>query len=228
MATDGANIPPLPDLANAHDLNVAPARAPLVVAGGAVDVADIARAKDDSRARKKLKRANLAAPSVIVAEVESAAIRNHAIVSEHAAHLYAGAGAPAWFAAALRPLQDAVQGLRDDFQQHQHALQEIHDIVQHNHNAVQRGQQVLRHAESRNISRLINGQISQDGIAIEPLVDNTGAIPNGFPATTHDLKHLPRADVDAILAAYGQIPRGNIDARRRQLGVWLGLRQRFP
>ena len=123
MATYGANIPPLPDLANAHALDVAPAGAPLVVAGGALDVADIARAKDDYRARKKLKHANLAAPSVTVAEVESAAIRHHAIVSEHAAHSYAGAGAPAWFApalaaalapalaAALRPLQHAYVSL---------------------------------------------------------------------------------------------------------------------
>lgn len=218
MATYGANIPPLRDLANAHALDVAPAGAPLVVAGGASDVADSARAKDDYRARKKLKNTNLAAPSVTVAEVESAAIRHHAIVSEHAAHSYAGAGAPAWFAAALRLLQDAVQQI-------QHAYVSFPLYV--STTAV-----VLMDAcycsESRNISRLINGQLSQDGIAIEPLVDNTGAIPNGFPVTTHDVKHLPRADVDAILAAYGQTPRRNLDARRRQLGMWLGLRQRFP
>ncbi|GLE11589.1 hypothetical protein PINS_up024099 [Pythium insidiosum] len=158
MAKHGVNIPPLPDLANADALDVVPAGAPRVVAGGALDVADIARAKDDYRARKKLKHANLAAPSVTVAEVESAAIRHHAIVSEHAAHLYAGAGAPAWFAAALRPLQDAVQGLqdafqqqqntarqtqnaleglRDDFQQHQNALHGLRDDFQQHQNALQ-------------------------------------------------------------------------------------------
>ena len=110
------------------------------MAGGALDVADIARAKDDYRARKKLKHANLAAPSVTVAEVESAAIRHHAIVSEHAAHSYAGAGAPAWFAAALRraaTLQDAVQQTQDAVQQTQDDVQQLRDVFQQNQDVFQ-------------------------------------------------------------------------------------------
>ncbi|CEP01103.1 hypothetical protein PBRA_008415 [Plasmodiophora brassicae] len=77
-------------------------------------------------------------------------------------------------------------------------------------NALQHGD------ESRSISRLINSQLSQDVFPIDPLVNNTGAVPAGFPATTAALKAMPGPDVDGLLAAYGLVPHGNVHARARQ------------
>ncbi|SPR01563.1 unnamed protein product (mitochondrion) [Plasmodiophora brassicae] len=167
-----------------------PARAPVASA------ADVEAAGADSHARKRLRRANQAAPAVTDAEVIAASIRTHAVVGEHAAQAYLGAGEPAWFAPAIA-----------------NALLPIMNALQHGD-------------ESRSISRLINSQLSQDVFPIDPLVNNTGAVPAGFPATTAALKAMPGPDVDGLLAAYGLVPHGNVVDRRRQLGRFLGLYHR--
>ncbi|SPR01564.1 unnamed protein product (mitochondrion) [Plasmodiophora brassicae] len=146
-----------------------PARAPVASA------ADVEAAGADSHARKRLRRANQAAPAVTDAEVIAASIRTQAVVGEHAGQAYLGAGEPAWFAPAIA-------------------------------NALLPIMNALQHGESRSISRLINSQLSQDVFPIDPLVNNTGAVPAGFPATTSALKAMPGPAVDGLLAVYGLVP----------------------
>ncbi|ETV84925.1 hypothetical protein H257_02822 [Aphanomyces astaci] len=95
--------------------------------------------------------------------------------------------------------------------------------------AMQVALQPLLHAESRGIARMINSNVCQDNDMIEALVDNHGTIPALLPGglTLGILKALPPATVDALLSAYDQVAVGNEAARRRQLCVWLGLKQGF-
>ncbi|ETV63945.1 hypothetical protein, variant [Aphanomyces astaci] len=84
-------------------------------------------------------------------------------------------------------------------------------------------------SESRGIARIINSNVCQHNDLIQELVDNHGAVPAMLPAglTLGMLKALPSATVNAVLAAYDQVPVGDLAARRCQLGVWFGLKRGF-
>ncbi|XXQ39471.1 Uncharacterized protein PBTT_09639 [Plasmodiophora brassicae] len=103
----------LPALAPVASAAVSPPVAPGIAASAALDPPDVEAAVADSHARKRLSRANQAAPAVTDAEVIADSIRTHAVVGEHAAQAYPGAGAPAWFAPAianaLLPIMNALQ-----------------------------------------------------------------------------------------------------------------------
>ncbi|KAF0697025.1 Aste57867_12253 [Aphanomyces stellatus] len=169
-------------------------------AGTPLDMADIRDARRVRRARKGLHALRRGPPLVTNDEVILAAIREHAIIAAHASHLYPDVEAPAWF---LPAMEAALRPMQNRL------IQEI------------------RLMESRGIARAINAQLPHDTCPLHPVVATDGVVPPHFPATTEVLKALLSADVNELLVAYGQVPTGHLEARRMQLGIFLGLYHRF-
>ena len=113
------DIPALPNLADANARAVSPMQAADVRTRTPLNMADVAAADSDLRARKKLRQMADAVPPVTDAEVMGAAIRRHAAISEHAAQSYPAAGAPAWFAPAMERI---LQPINRSLQQFNHVL----------------------------------------------------------------------------------------------------------
>jgi len=104
------NIPALPPLPAAAHIRTAPG----VVANTPLSEDDILAAEEETGVRKKLR---IRDPTTISANQLAASIsRKQAIINEHAAVVYAGAGAPGWFApaltAALAPINVTLQSLQ--------------------------------------------------------------------------------------------------------------------
>ncbi|XXQ35039.1 Protein of unknown function (DUF3294) [Plasmodiophora brassicae] len=199
-----ADTPAIGALTDVNASAMSPPVAVPIVAGAPLEVTHVCAAKEDVRSRKRPREADPGAPRVTGVEIAAAQIREHAVIAEHAAQTYPGAGAPVWFASALQGALQRTQA---------HLLQQV--------------QRMQAHAESRSIARVLNSAISEDGFALHPLVGNDGAVPSGFPATTEELKGMRGADVNALLQANGLVPRGNVAHRRQQLGTFLGLYSRF-
>ncbi|KAF0714913.1 Aste57867_3641 [Aphanomyces stellatus] len=198
MNTYTVAAPALNALADPHANAVAPVHAPAIAIGDPLNINDVQAATVDVESRKRLREVDV--NRVTADEMGAARVRRHVVLGEIAVDMYPGAGAPAWFAPAMRVALEALQPL-------------IHAYE----------------CESRGIARIINSNVCQDIDTIQPLVDNQGAIPANLPAglTLGMLKRLPLATVNALLVAYDQVPVGNATTRRRQLGVWFGLKQSF-
>jgi hypothetical protein len=100
------NFPALPPLPAATNIPVAPG----VVANTPLNDDNILAAEEETAARKKLR---IQDPTAINSnQLTESIIRKQAIINEHAAMVYAGAGAPGWFApalaAAIAPINAAI------------------------------------------------------------------------------------------------------------------------
>jgi hypothetical protein len=96
------NFPALPPLPAATNIPVAPG----VVANTPLNDDNILAAQEETAARKKLRIRN---PTAInTNQLTESIIRKQAIINEHAAMVYAGAGAPGWFAPAIAPINAAI------------------------------------------------------------------------------------------------------------------------
>ncbi|SPQ97707.1 unnamed protein product (mitochondrion) [Plasmodiophora brassicae] len=210
-----ADTPAIGALTDVNASAMSPPVAVPIVAGAPLEVTHVCAAKEDVRSRKRPREADPGAPRVTGVEIAAAQIREHAVIAEHAAQTYPGAGAPVWFASALQGALQRTQA---------HLLQQVQRMQA---GLLQQVQRMQAHAESRSIARVLNSAISEDGFALHPLVGNDGAVPSGFPATTDELKGMRGADVNALLQAYGLVPIGNVAHRRQQLGTFLGLYSRF-
>ncbi|KAF0761174.1 hypothetical protein AaE_003467 [Aphanomyces astaci] len=110
-------VPALNALANPHANAIAPVFAPAIAPGNPLDINDVLAATDDFVSRNRLREVD--GDCVTDAEMGAARVRRHAVLGEHAASMYPGAGAPAWFApamqaamqAALQPIIHALQPL---------------------------------------------------------------------------------------------------------------------
>lgn len=78
--------------------------------------------------------------------------------------------------------------------------------------------------EQRTQARIINSTIRDDLAHIEPLFTNTGIAPNNFPSDIQDIKTANANVINALLTAYNQSRAGTLDARKKRLAEYLGIR----
>ncbi|KAA1477632.1 hypothetical protein DENSPDRAFT_616842 [Dentipellis sp. KUC8613] len=77
--------------------------------------------------------------------------------------------------------------------------------------------------QDRLYARLRNAAVTVYKMPIVPLPTATGKPPQNFPATKGEFEHLTKERYEAILKAYGQPIKGDTNAKRQALRVFIGL-----
>ncbi|KAI0312235.1 hypothetical protein OF83DRAFT_1147047 [Amylostereum chailletii] len=77
--------------------------------------------------------------------------------------------------------------------------------------------------QTRLYARLHNSHQTITKMPILPLPTASGKPPPNFPATKGEFEHVTRERYEALLKAYGQTPKGDTNAKREALRIFIGL-----
>ncbi|KAI0076859.1 hypothetical protein K474DRAFT_1597146, partial [Panus rudis PR-1116 ss-1] len=77
--------------------------------------------------------------------------------------------------------------------------------------------------QQRLYARLLNSNVIKNKLPITPLPMANGKAPPNFPATKGEFEHLTKERYEALLKAYNQPIKGDINAKREALREFIGL-----
>ncbi|KAI0076858.1 hypothetical protein K474DRAFT_1754495 [Panus rudis PR-1116 ss-1] len=77
--------------------------------------------------------------------------------------------------------------------------------------------------QQRLYARLLNSNVIKNKLPITPLPMANGKAPPNFPATKGEFEHLTKERYEALLKAYNQPIKGDINAKQEALREFIGL-----